>query len=133
MGPKETVYKKEYALELIRIAEGDLKTVKQLKKLSDYRKENLCFLAQQSIEKSLKAVLCWHRIPYSYTHDLNALVAKMPKGVSPPQDYDLGTLNDYATVRRYEEGPYELRDEDIDEVDKVTDSIFKWASKEVGK
>lgn len=54
---KEQKFKKEYAFELLKIAEGDLETTKVLLSASIGRKENVCFNAQQVIEKSLKAIL----------------------------------------------------------------------------
>jgi HEPN domain-containing protein len=37
--------------------------------------EDLCFQAQQAAEKALKAVFVSRKIPYPYTHDINALLS----------------------------------------------------------
>ena len=37
--------------------------------------EDLCYQAQQAAEKALKAVLVFDKIPYPYTHDINALLS----------------------------------------------------------
>lgn len=55
---KERHFKPEYAKELIAIARGDLASAFGLKKIKMGRPENICYHAEQSIEKSLKAVLC---------------------------------------------------------------------------
>lgn len=55
---KAQIYKPEYGKELLRIAEGDLASASALHETKKGRKENVGYLAQQSIEKALKAVLC---------------------------------------------------------------------------
>lgn len=104
MSPKKKLFKQAYAKTLLRISEADLASAKVLSKAKAGRPENCCYLAQQSVEEALKAVLVWHRIAYPLVHELGVLVAKMPAGVSPPEGYELSLLDPYATVRRYEEG-----------------------------
>ncbi len=58
---QERIFKKEYAQELIKIANGDLGSAKILfQHFSDEssRAENTFFFCQQAIQKCLKAVLC---------------------------------------------------------------------------
>jgi HEPN domain-containing protein len=44
--------------------------------------EDLCFQAQQAVEKALKAVLLYHKIRFPYIHDLAELVNLLKIGYS---------------------------------------------------
>lgn len=60
MTPKrERIFKKTDAKELIGIAEGDLESAKALLDANRGRPENICYHAEQCVEKSLKALLVY--------------------------------------------------------------------------
>jgi HEPN domain-containing protein len=127
---QEKLFKPEYAAELIKIAEGDLGSAQiLLQHFSEgsSRAENIFFLAQQSIEKSLKAVLCALKIPVPLVHELGILVGKIPHSANPQFGYELAALSEFAAVRRYEEGALMLSEEEArDVVDKAKD-VLLWA------
>ena len=129
---EERLFKQEYALELLKIAEGDLESARGLNESKRGRPENICFLAQQCIEKALKAVLCWNQIPFPLVHDAGILVAKMPNGVVPPAGYHLAILTKFATVKRYEEGSLALTAQEIAAVLQIATDVFDWAKKIIG-
>lgn len=108
MTPLSRKYKKEYALELLTIAEGDLESARGLAQIRRGRQENIIYTAQQSIEKSLKAVLVFYERPIVHTHDLDVLVTALSEYGTPPEAHRLGAFSQYATVRRYEQGYEEL-------------------------
>lgn len=110
---KEQKFKKEYAFELIKIAEGDLETLEVLCLANKGRKENICFIAQQVIEKSLEAVLCHKELPVPFTHNIDILLDRLIKETHFSNIPGLNEFTEYATIRRYEEGPFELDSEDI--------------------
>jgi len=133
MTPKKILYKKEYAKELLRIAKGDLESAEKLFAAKGGRPENVCFLAQQVIEKSIKAVLCHGQIPYSHTHDLGTLIELLPKNLEPlPLGYDLSVLNEYATIRLYEDGIVDLKQEDVEAVIDIAKKSFFWGTRIIG-
>ena len=131
--PQEHLFKKEYAKQLLAIAKGDFESAKVLKEVGRGRKENVCFMAQQSIEKALKSVLCWHQVAFPLVHDAGILVAKMPQGVHPPSGYDLSVLTSFATNRRYEEGSIQLSLKDMESVLSTAQKVLAWAEKEIGQ
>ena len=65
MSPRrqERLFAKKYAKTLLNIARGDYKTALVLLDADNYRIENAFYMAQQAIEKSLKAVLVHKEIP----------------------------------------------------------------------
>lgn len=122
------LFKKEYAKELLRIAKGDLESAQELAKASAGRLENVVFLAQQSVEKSLKAALVHLQIPFPLVHDLGILVALLPDEKAPPEGFALAELNSFATVRRYEEGQLPLLKEEIDAALDAAGRVASWAA-----
>ena len=122
-------YKKEYAHELLRIAKGDLDSAQALLNANIGRVENILYIIQQGIEKSLKAVLCFHQVPVIHTHDLDALLSDLPEGVQPPHDSLLSSFNQYATIRRYEEGSEELSMDDLKKAFQIGVDVYAWALK----
>ena len=121
---KEQKFKKEYAFELLKIAEGDLETTKVLLSASIGRKENICFNAQQVIEKSLKAILCFLELPVPFTHNLDILIDRLPKGMTLNGSDNINELTEYATIRRYEEGTFELDADDLKKAYELAESAL---------
>ncbi len=119
MSPKhqERKFPRSYSRELLRIAVGDHDSAAYLVRgVGDGagRAENAAYLFQQSIEKALKAALCAVGRPVPLVHDLGVLVAKLPGSVDPDFGYELAGLDEYATVRRYEEGRYQLTADELE-------------------
>lgn len=124
---KEQKFKKEYAFELLKIAEGDLETTQILFFAKSGRKENVCFNAQQVIEKSIKAVLCYLEIPVPFTHNLDILIDRLPANVGFNVPENINELTEYATIRRYEEGKFELDSDDLEVAFNLAKLSFNWA------
>lgn len=126
---QERLYEKKYAAELVRIANGDFKCAQALASFSphDIRIENAFYLCQQAIEKALKAVLIVNEIAVPMVHDLGTLLSRIPKHCEPPYGYELLDLNQYAAIRRYEEGYWEPSSEDLAVVLKKTEAMLQWA------
>ena len=130
MGPFSKKFRPEYAKILLKIAEGDLKTAEALLDNKHVRPENICFLAQQAIEKCIKAVLCHKNLSVPQVHDLEALVATIPDNCPPiPGMERLGDLTEFATIRRYEEGYHELEPTELLAVVKTARECVEWGKK----
>jgi HEPN domain-containing protein len=128
---KERLFNKDYAKELMRIATGDLESARGLFKSKMGRSENILFLVEQAIEKSLKAVLCWNELPVPLIHDLGIILARFPEGLVVPENESLLDLSQFASIRRYEEGKAQLTSEEITEAIHLAERVLKWAGKEV--
>ena len=126
---KERRFKPEYAKELISIARGDFDSARGLRQIQMGRPENICYHAEQSIEKALKAVLCHLGSSVPLTHDLGTLSERISSLMPFPIGADLSFLNEFATSRRYEEGAMILEDEDLDAVIHTALEILEWAEK----
>jgi HEPN domain-containing protein len=93
--------------EWVAKAENDLKSAAHLLTVKDCPVDNVCFNAQQCVEKYLKALLITQGCEFPKTHDLGELVALLPSRLRPSlDDEEQDKLTDYATVTRYP-GDYE--------------------------
>ncbi|MCX7979364.1 MAG: HEPN domain-containing protein, partial [Bdellovibrionaceae bacterium] len=110
---KKQLFPKPYAQELFRIAQGYLASAAGLMKAKMGRPENVVFLAHQAVEKVVKAVLIHLQIPFPLVHDLGVLIALLPDQFLPPGGFSLTELNPFASIRRYEEGPIPLTEEEL--------------------
>jgi HEPN domain-containing protein len=133
MSPNERSYVKEYAHELLRLAKYDLVAASALKRSPEVRGEIVLFHVQQTIEKALKAVLCWRGIAVPWGHDLLATIQKLDPKDLPPGGFALHDLTPYATIRRYEEGVEKIPPEEIDLALTQAQAVLAWAEKRVSR
>jgi HEPN domain-containing protein len=90
--------------------------------------EDLCFHAQQAAEKSIKAVLRAHGIPFPKTHNLDIILDLLPADVSlPPDDTLVGGLSQYAVMTRYPGMDEPVTKEEYREAIRLAVSVVKWA------
>ncbi|MDR1867326.1 MAG: HEPN domain-containing protein [Treponema sp.] len=101
--------------------------------------EDLCFQAQQAVEKSLKAFLVFLDIDPEKTHNLVNLIKELAKRIDIPNEInEVVILNDYAIQTRYpgyyapiEEDEYKKAIEKAEYCVKWIDGKIKQIIKEV--
>lgn len=95
--------------------------------------EDLCFNAQQSAEKSLKAVCISHRIEYPYIHDLAALVTPLMKtGIVVPESVKYAAkLTRFAIATRYPHFAGPVREDEYQRVVAIADNVLAWCDEEI--
>jgi len=133
MNSNTKLFKKEYALELFRIAENDLETGKVLATATKVRRETVLFNLEQAVEKSLKAVLCHYEKPIPFTHDIYAILLLFDQNNLPPGGYALHDLTPFASIRRYEEGKFIITVDDIQNALNLVEKVLNWAKLELNK
>ncbi len=129
---KRQKFKKEYAVELFKIAKSDLDSARLLHGTKKARPETTVFHVQQCIEKSIKAVICHNEIPLLMVHDIGALLGCLPDEKHPPYDYDLMKFNDFAEIFRYEEGKAIIDAADVEQAILVGQNVVDWAEAALG-
>jgi len=90
--------------------------------------EDLCFDAQQAVEKSLKALLLFHKIPFRFVHDIAELLTVLEQnGLSLPEQIRAAAeLSDYAVEARYP-GPMEpVTEEEYKEAVRIAEMVVSW-------
>lgn len=124
---REQNFKHAYASELLRIAEGDFETLEVLTCAQKGRAENVCFIAQQVVEKSIKAVLVSRSIAIPFTHNLEILLDRLDEADLPPEAAVIPDLTEYASIRRYEEAVIDLDKDDLQGAFEIAKSTLTWA------
>jgi len=86
----------------LRYANQDLVAAEAMLGRSDMWPRHACWLAQQSAEKTLKAVLVFLQIDFPRSHDLDALRNLVPDGWQVRQEHpDLADLSEWSVEARY--------------------------------
>ncbi|MDP1611359.1 MAG: HEPN domain-containing protein [Sulfuritalea sp.] len=117
------------ALVFWRAAERDRITFDILSAAVNAPLENLCFNAQQYVEKLLKAALTLHGVAFRRTHDI-AMLAQLltAAGSDLPAPLDaLKNLMPCAVLARYADVPFV--DIDRNELTRLVAGASQWATK----
>ena len=115
----------EEALDLLNLARDDYKSLQALVEM-DLVTHVVFFLAQQTVEKSMKAVLALNSVVYPKIHDLVRIAVMLKdNGVEVPIDENsLKILNPFAADCRY--GLPEVEFPDARKVFQIAKSTIEW-------
>jgi len=119
---------KEIILNWLKRARSNLERAKIGKASQGILYEDLCFDAQQAVEKSLKAILIKLNQSFPKTHSIGILLKLIEEaGVEIPQNINQAKLlTTYAVDARYP-GDYEpVNKEEYKEALKIAEDVFKW-------
>jgi HEPN domain-containing protein len=90
------------ALRWLRFAKEDLSTAVRLLGEDPPVPRHVCLLAQQSVEKVLKAALVLEGVDFPFRHDLDALRNLLPDSWAVRHEHpDLAELTEWAIEARY--------------------------------
>ena len=88
----------------------------------------ICFLAQQAAEKSLKALLIREQIEFPLTHDLDRLRNALPDSYQTHQAHpDLAELTEWAVEARYPTQAEPATPEDAQRVLQQASAVWRSA------
>jgi HEPN domain-containing protein len=90
--------------------------------------EDLCYHAQQVVERSLKAVLLSRGVPVARTHSIERLVDLLPADIQRTQLLESASeLTDHATTSRYPSDAEWVSEDEYREALAVAEAVFRWA------
>jgi HEPN domain-containing protein len=117
---------KMIALQWLNYAEGDLKSAQTLNSKDDLPFRNACYLAQQSVEKSIKSLMILLGIEIIRTHDLDALIQRLSVECKAQFDkFDLSWLSEWNVEARYPGDWSEATRRDADLAVYIAENIYK--------
>lgn len=92
--------------------------------------EALCFHAQQSAEKAIKAVLVNSNVEFPYTHNIARLITIVQEsGIAWPDKLnDAVELTEYAVQTRYPGVRIEVTEEDYQKALWIAKAVLNWAT-----
>lgn len=116
----------------LRFAESDL-ALAETRPSERVLLGNLCFHAQQAVEKSIKAVLVLHRVAFPKTHSLARLIDLLPPCVSRTEELlESRALSGYATVMRYPGVAEPPGEEEYRDAVRLATAVCAWAQEAIG-
>jgi HEPN domain-containing protein len=123
------------AHEWLRRAKSNMARAKAGRVAPDILYEDLCYDAQQAVEKAFKSVCIIHEIIFPKTHDIAYLIELLEKGgLEVPENLqNAKILTGYAVETRYP-GDYEpVDEEDLRKAIEIAKEVLKWVKKEIDK
>ncbi len=97
--------------------------------------EDLCYDAQQAVEKAFKSACIIHEIVFPKTHDIAYLIELLEKGnvEVPGELQNAKILTGYAVETRYP-GDYEpVNEDDYLNAMQLAEKVLKWVEKKMEK
>jgi HEPN domain-containing protein len=92
--------------------------------------EDLCFQAQQAVEKALKGLLVFFNIEPKITHNLVLLIKELSKYITIPEEInETAILNDYAVQTRYPGDYTPIGEEEYKNAIKIAENCVNWIEK----
>ncbi len=123
------------ANEWLKRAKSNMARAKAGRVSPDILYEDLCYDAQQAVEKAFKSICIINEIVFPKTHDIAYLIELLEKGgVEVPENLqNAKILTGYAVETRYP-GDYEpVDEEDLRKAIGIAKEVLKWVKKEIDK
>ena len=115
----------------IERAKSSLK-IAQIEKNSDIYYEDLCFQAQQAVEKALKALLIKKEHEPQKTHNLIVILQEVMNYYKVPEELkNIIILNDYAVQTRYPGDYTPIEKEEYLKAIAIAVKAVSWAEKAI--
>jgi HEPN domain-containing protein len=94
--------------------------------------EDLCFQAQQAVEKAIKGLLIFYNVDPEKTHNLVSLIKELSKCFTVPDEInDTVILNDYAVQTRYPGDYTPITEDEYNEAIKVAENCVNWIKNKI--
>ena len=119
----------------LEYAESDLELAKTGKTSKKIKYNTLCFHSQQAVEKSVKAVLVFHKIDFPKTHHIDFLfkILKKEKINVPEIILETKYLSKFSVDSRYPGEELEIEKSEYLESIKSATLVLKWAKSILNK
>ena len=89
--------------------------------------EDMCFDAQQSAEKALKALIIHLGLKPHKTHSARVLIDELKKRIPVPEEIlSVIELDDYAVTTRYPDDYREVSEDEYKEAVEIADRVYNW-------
>jgi HEPN domain-containing protein len=117
--------------EWLRYAHSDLE-IARVTPSPDMLLEGLCFHAQQTAEKALKALLIALGIDFPRTHSIRRLLDLLPADLNVPESIqETASLTDYAVLTRYPGDLEPVDEEEYQEAIRLAETVLSWVEQAI--
>ena len=96
---------------------------------TDIYLEDLCFNAQQAVEKAIKALLIKYGIEFPYTHDIAELLTLFQETGHSIPDFvkQAAGLTRFAVALRYPHMSPTIKQEEYEQAAAIAEQVIRWA------
>ena len=96
---------------------------------TDIYLEDLCFNAQQAVEKAIKALLIKYGIEFPYTHDIAELLTLLQETSQSIPDFvkQAAGLTRFAVALRYPHISPSIKQEEYEQAAAIAEQVVRWA------
>ncbi len=125
----------EAANTWLKRAKSNMARAKAGRVSSEILYEDLCFDAQQAVEKALKSLCVIHEIVFPKTHDIAYLIELLEeKNVTVPEEgQNAKILTGYAVETRYPADYEPVDEDDYFKAIEIAEKVLRWVKQEMGK
>jgi HEPN domain-containing protein len=117
--------------EWIERAKGSLE-IAQVKIVGHIHYEDLCFQAQQAVEKATKGLLIFYGVEPEFTHNIEILLTELEKFTMIPQNVQQAMkLTTYAVQTRYPGEYDEITKEEYEKSVKIAKDCLDWVENKI--
>jgi HEPN domain-containing protein len=107
-------------------------TISKVKLDGNILYEDLCFQAQQAVEKMIKGLLVFYGVDPERTHNLVSLIRELSKNIDIPEEInETVMLNDYAVQTRYPGDYTPIGEEEYNNAIIVAERCVMWIEKKI--
>jgi len=119
---------REFVMEWLKRAKSNLERARAGKVSEEILYEDLCFDAQQTVEKAIKALLIGLDKEFPRTHSIARLLELVSEeGVEIPEEVEKAIdLTDYAVEARYPGEKEPVSEEEYKEALKLAETTYEW-------
>ena len=94
--------------------------------------EDLCYQAQQAVEKSLKGLLIYYGVEPEFTHNIGILLNELEKFTEISENIrEAMDLTNYAVQTRYPGEYDDITKEEYEKAVKIAKSCLDWVEKKI--
>lgn len=94
--------------------------------------EDLCFQAQQAVEKALKGLLVFYKVHPDKTHNLVVLLHRLSKFTSIPNEIkEIFFLTSYSVEMRYPGDYTPVEKEEYEQTIKIAENCLNWVKEKI--
>ncbi len=117
-------------------AKSNLSMAEQGRQTEDILYEDLCFDAQQAVEKTLKGLMAYLKLRIPRTHSIGFLLKliRQSRKVEIPENIkEAVVLTDYAVTTRYPGDWESLCSRDYEQAVELARQVYQWVSSIVNR
>jgi HEPN domain-containing protein len=96
--------------------------------------EDLCFQAQQAVEKGLKALLIFYGVEPKKTHNLYVLLQELERQTKISDEIKQAImLNNFAVQTRYPGDYVKIEKKEYEQIIVITEKCLKWIEEKISE